>query len=190
MEIIDDVQQQQQYWENLVQRIAAGDPGGEQEFRATYRMGIRFLLQRRIGDPNLEEVVEDTVMGILQEISQGRMTTVAEMARFIRKAIPSDRPAASGPVLTEAARDREQTRVKALDEALQRFNSTEREALICYYARGFSERDVEAEFGYEPVAFHHLRERLVRSLNSTRARRGPKAARRAALMRTAGSGAA
>ena len=191
MQLIDDVQQQQQYWENIVARIATGDPRGEQEFRGTYRAGIRFLMQRRIGDQQLEEIVENTMLGIVRQISAGHMTTVAEMARFIRKAIPSDRPASSAPVITDADRDRAHTRVKTLDQVLERFSSSEREALICYYARGFSERDVEAEFGYEPVAFHHLRERLVRALNSARARKGPAGVRRAAVMRVAGgSGAA
>jgi len=190
VQLVDDVQQQQRHWENLVTRIAAGDPRGEEEFRGTYRVGIRFLMQRRIGDSNLEEVVDETVRGILNEISTGHMTTVAEMARFIRKAIPNDRPASSGPVTTEADRQRSQSQVKTLDEVLEKFASIEREALICYYARGFSERDVEAEFGYDMVAFRHLRERLVRSLNSARARRGPASARRAAVMRASAVGGA
>src|SRR4051794_7202966 len=130
MQMVDDVQQQQQYWEVLVRRLAQGDPGGPEEFRGTYRAGIRFLLQRRIGNEHLEEVVDQTVMGILTEISSRRMTTVAEMARFIRKAIPNDRPASSGPVITEAERERAQSRVNVLDEVLERFTSTEREALI------------------------------------------------------------
>ena len=65
MQAIDDILEQQQYWESLVGRIAAGDPGGATEFRGTYRAGIRFLMQRRIGDNRLDEVVDETLHGIV-----------------------------------------------------------------------------------------------------------------------------
>jgi hypothetical protein len=98
--------------------------------------------------------------------------------------VPAERGAPSVPVITDADRERPATRAKTLDEVLEKFSAVEREALICFYARGFSERDVEAEYGYDTVSFRHLRERLVRLLNSARARRGPAGVRRPALLRT------
>jgi hypothetical protein len=192
MQLVDeDVLQQQQYWDNLVLRIMAGDPAGLTEFRATYRPGIRFLMQRRIGDNReLDAVVDETMRGIVDDIAAGQLTTVAEMARFIRKAIPAERTTTGGTSITEADRERQSSRVRTLDQALEKFTSIEREALISFYARGFNERDVEAEFGYDVVAFRHLRERLVRSLNSARARRAPSSERRTPVLRAAASGAA
>ena len=186
----DDVQQQQQYWENLVARISAGDPGSISEFSSTYRPGIRFLMQRRIGDNGVvDEIVDRTMQGIVAEIAVGALTTVAEMARYIRKAIPTGRPMTGGPAMSDADRERTSSRVQTLDEVLAKFSSIEREALISFYARGFSERDVEAEFGYDAMAFRMLRERLVRSMNAARARRAPASVRRPAMM-CAASGAA
>ena len=189
----DDVQQQQQYWENLVVRVAVGDTTSIAEFRSTYRPGIRFLMQRRLADTGaVDEIVDQTMQGIVAGIAAGTLTTVADMARYIRRAIPAaGRPATGGPAISEAARERTSSRVQTLDEVLETFSSIEREALISFYARGFSERDVEAEFGYDTVAFRLLRERLVRSVNVARARRGPASVRRPALMRaSAASGAA
>jgi hypothetical protein len=182
-QILDDVEQQQRYWENLVERIRAGEAAGTREFRATYRPGIRFLLQRRIGDARIDEVVDDTLDTVLHEMHCGRLSTVAEMARIIRKAMPKT---VTGPTET-VERELGTTRTELLDRALERFSHTEREVLVAYYVRSVSEREVEAEYGYDAVAFRHLRERLVRSFHAVRTRKGAGSVR--ALAADAGASA-
>jgi DNA-directed RNA polymerase specialized sigma24 family protein len=190
MQMIDEVEQQQLYWAGLVERIAAGELSAKREFRDTYRPGIRFLFQRRIGTSGLETAVDQVVHQIVDEVTAGRLTKISEMARLVRRMIAEhEAEGVVTPIVTVRDSVRLKGRAEQLDRALVKFSEPERQALIGYYARGYSGQEIENQFGIGRDALGRLRERLVLAIQGPM-RRGPGSERPAALVRIGGGLAA
>ena len=74
------------YWEDLVGRIAAGDPSGEADFNGLYRPAIQLMLIDHFGADRGRTLLEPALKRILDQIAAGKLTTVREMAAEIGKA--------------------------------------------------------------------------------------------------------
>ena len=74
------------YWDDLVRRVAAGDPSGEADFNGLYRPAIKLMLIDHFGADSGRTLLEPALKRILDRIAAGKLTTVKEMAAEIGKA--------------------------------------------------------------------------------------------------------
>jgi hypothetical protein len=167
-------------WLALAARLIGGDRQASEDFRREFTPGIRLLAQRQLGNIGLDPLITETVEGALFEIKNGNVRTPADITRFVRGVLARQRRLAespdpprgvlSVPRMTPSDRTRLRHEIERMSGALGNLSRRERQMLICFFVRGFSELDIEAEFNVSREQFLGLRERLVDTLRAPRAR--------------------
>lgn len=78
------VQQVGEYNRGMVERIGGGDRAAESELIAQYGRGVRLILLKRTGDPQLaNDLCQDTFVVILRKLRAGELRNSDSLAAFI-----------------------------------------------------------------------------------------------------------
>ena len=73
------------HFEDLVQRISAGDSAAEQELADTFRRGLSYMLRRLVKAPETsEDLLQDTLRIGLEKIRQGELRDPRRLPGFLR----------------------------------------------------------------------------------------------------------
>jgi RNA polymerase sigma factor (sigma-70 family) len=166
-------------WNELVERIKAGDPKGLEELYAIFSRGIRFYLCRQLGAQELDDKVHDTFLIVAQAIQRGELREPERLMGFVRTVVRRQVAAYidtvvqtrreqmdldSGVAIADRSEDPEQ---KAMDterslimlRVLNGMSARDREILTRFYLREQSPEQICREMKLTETQFRLLKSR-------------------------------
>jgi RNA polymerase sigma factor (sigma-70 family) len=74
-------------WEELVERIRAGDPSGMEELYRVFSNGVRFYLFRQFGSQDLDDKMHDIFLIVAQSIRAGELREPERLMGYVRTVV-------------------------------------------------------------------------------------------------------
>jgi RNA polymerase sigma-70 factor, ECF subfamily len=74
-------------WIDVVARIRAGDSGGLEDLYRVFATGVRFQLQRQLGEQDLDDRVHDLFLMIARSIRDGEVRDPARLMGYVRTVV-------------------------------------------------------------------------------------------------------
>jgi RNA polymerase sigma-70 factor (ECF subfamily) len=163
--------------EDLVRRIAAGDPQAEEDFIRRYQRPLREILRRRTGDHELaQDLLQDTFAVVLERLRHRGLEDPGKLAAFLhrtacnlaighfrresRRRTDADservqiQPDPQGSLLDRVLRDEAGSMVRRLLSELR--TPRDREVLMRFYVREQEKPAICAAIGLKPEQFDRV----------------------------------
>ena len=166
-------------WKAVVQQIRAGQPPGEEDLYRNLVSGARLFLQRRLGTPDVEDLVHDMFVIVVETIRRGDLREPERLMGFVRTVLHRQMSLGisrmvhkretsinleSAAALTAAEPTPEQrvaARQKAaiMKQVLRKMSARDREILTRFYLREQSPERIRAEMRLTETQFNLLKSR-------------------------------
>ena len=147
----------------LVNAIRAGAPNAVEEFRQILSPGVRFLLQQRVGDSDVDAHARTVVEAAVRVIREDPEIASGSVVRLVRQLIVRRFPA----LLRESRPDQSDTRVA--ERILNGLSSVEQDALRRCYVLGEAPESFLQDLKLTRDQFQALRSRARAEFSAKRA---------------------
>ena len=166
-------------WQELVDRIQAGQESGMEDLYRIFARGIRFYLCRQLGPQELDDKVHDTFLIVVQAIRRGDIREPERLMGFVRTVVRRQVAAHIdhlvhnrrehlhmdvGVRVPDARRNPEQTavfrqKVEFMEEVLSKLSGRDREILTRFYLHEQAQEQICDEMSLTETQFRLLKSR-------------------------------